>query len=223
MHGGRWEQPHYKLTRKLPFIPTEEELDTLIASCGRKTAAFLQLLKETAMRAGEANKLKWVDVDLERRIITLNEPEKGGNPRMFRISHKLACMLKSLPKKNKYLFGNSSLSSRKSTFWQSRKIAAKKLGNPRLLKINFHTFRHWKATMEYHHTKDILHVKELLGHRNIDTTILYIQLDKSLFQEASDEFCFATAKTVEEAGKLIEVGFEYICHHEGFMLFRKRK
>jgi len=39
------------------------------------------------------------------------------------------------------------------------------------------------------------------------TTALYIQLDKALFQEANDEFRFATARTVEEAGKLIEVGF----------------
>jgi hypothetical protein len=33
----------------------------------------------------------------------------------------------------------------------------------------------------------------------------------------------AAAKTIEEAGKLITVGFEYVCHHEGVMLFRKRK
>ena len=32
-----------------------------------KTAAFLQLLKETAMRSGEANNLLWSDVDVERR------------------------------------------------------------------------------------------------------------------------------------------------------------
>lgn len=77
--------------------------------------------------------------------------------------------------------------------------------------------------MEYHKTKDPLHVKEMLAHRNLDTTALYIQLDKALFKEANDEFHFATAKTVEEAGKLIEVGFEYVCHHEGVMLLRKRK
>ncbi|MDI6847702.1 MAG: hypothetical protein QMD23_06185 [Candidatus Bathyarchaeia archaeon] len=54
-------------------------------------------------------------------------------------------------------------------------------------------------------------------------TALYIQLDKALFQEADDEFHFATARTVEEAGKLIKVGFEYVCHYESVMLLRKRK
>jgi len=35
------------------------------------------------MRCGEVIRLRWKDVDLERRIITLNEPEKGSNPRIF--------------------------------------------------------------------------------------------------------------------------------------------
>lgn len=109
------------------------------------------------------------------------------------------------------------------TFLKARKRIAERLGNPRLMRIHFHTLRHWKATTEYHKTKDILHVKELFGHRKIDNTLLYVQLEKALFNEPNDEFRFAAAKTVEEAGRLIEVGFEYICHHEGVMLFRKRK
>jgi hypothetical protein len=44
---------------------------------------------------------------------------------------------------------------------------AYQLQNPRLLREHFHTLRHWKATMEYHRTKDILHVMNVLGHKNI--------------------------------------------------------
>ena len=43
-------------------------------------ATFLQLLKETVMRAGEAKRILWTDIDFEKRVITLNCPEKGGNP-----------------------------------------------------------------------------------------------------------------------------------------------
>jgi len=185
--------------------------------------SFLQLLKETGMRCGEANRLKWIDVDLERRIITLNEPEKSGIPRMFRITEKLASMIGRLPHNSEKVFGNSQLSSKFKTFRQSRNHAARKLGNPRLLRIHFHTFRHWKATMEYHKTKDPFHVKELLGHRSVETTALYVQIDENLFQDQNDEFHSAIAKTIEEAAKLIEVGFEYVCTHEGIMLLRKRK
>jgi hypothetical protein len=50
MQGLKWEPPICNVTRTLPFIPTERELDDLIAAVGKKTGAFLQLLKETAMR-----------------------------------------------------------------------------------------------------------------------------------------------------------------------------
>lgn len=222
MQGGRWEAPNYRVTRKMPFIPTEAEIDALIASCGRKTACFLQLLKETAMRAGEANNLRWTDVDLERRTIALNYPEKRGKARIFRISEKLAEMLGYLPKNDEQVF-NSTLGGRRSTFTQSRKRTAAKLGNPRLIRICFHTLRHWKATIEYHRTKDLLYVKQLLGHRTVETTMLYIQLEKALYNETSDTFHSATAGTIVEAQKLIEAGFDYVCAHGQVMLFKKRK
>ena len=40
-HGGTWDPPIYNITRKIPFIPTEQELDNLIAGCGKKTSIFL--------------------------------------------------------------------------------------------------------------------------------------------------------------------------------------
>lgn len=70
----------------MPFIPLESEIDALIAGCGRKTSTVLQLLKETGMRIGEATPLTWIDVDLERKTITVNEPEKAGTPRRIKIS-----------------------------------------------------------------------------------------------------------------------------------------
>ena len=78
MHGKTWEKPKCQVTRKIPFIPTEQEIDELIAGCPATVATFLQLIKETAMRSGEAKRLKWTDIDFQRRIITLNEPEKGS-------------------------------------------------------------------------------------------------------------------------------------------------
>lgn len=221
--GKTWTKPMYHVTRKLPFIPTEQEIDTLIAGCGKKTATFLQLLKETAMRSGEANRLEWSDIDLERKTITLNNPEKNSKPRIFKVSSELIAMLNSLPKTSSRVFGGGPGRNRKSVFYKSRKVIARKLQNPRLLKIKFHTLRHWKATMLYHQTKDILYVKEFLGHKRIDATLLYIQLAGVIFQETTDEFICKVAGTVEEASGLIETGFEYVCEINGVKLFRKRK
>jgi hypothetical protein len=74
--------------------------------------------------------------------------------------------------------------------------------------------------MEYHKTKDILHVMRLLGHKSIANTLIYTQLVEF---EDDDKYCTAVADSVEEARKLLEVGFEFICTHNGQMLFRKRK
>lgn len=86
--------------------------------------------------------------------------------------------------------------------------------------------RHWKATMLYHQTKDILYVKQFLGHKSIDNTELYIQLEKNLFGNLSnDQFTTKVACNTDEACKLIEVGFEYVTgdYADGGKIFRKRK
>jgi hypothetical protein len=74
--------------------------------------------------------------------------------------------------------------------------------------------------MEYHRTKDILYVMKLLGHKNINNTMIYTQL---IELEENDQYCTAIAGNIEDARKLVEAGFEYVCDHGNIMLFRKRK
>jgi len=89
--------------------------------------------------------------------------------------------------------------------------------------MTFHTFRHWKATVEYHKTRDILHIKRLLGHKNIQNTLLHIDLEIALFNTGNGEFTVKVAEKPEEIKALLEVGFEYVCENDGLMFFRKRK
>lgn len=195
------------------------EIDTLIIASPKRLAATLQMLKEIPIRIGEALRLKWTEIDFERRAIIVNNTEKNGKPRAFKTSQKLLDMLNALPRKTELVFGAPTYNHVENQFCITRKRLARKLQNPRLMQIHFHTFRHWKATMEYHKTRDILHVMNLLGHRNIESTLLYTQL----FSFESDEYYSAVAMTVEEARKLLEQGFDYICQKDDLMLFRKRK
>jgi integrase len=220
--GKAWIPPRYRQTQKIPFIPTEEELDALIAVCRKKIATMLQILKETGARLGEAFKLEWTDVDFTHNTLRINHPEKGSNPRILPISNRLNGMINTLPKKSPGIFGGS-LKTFETSLWNQRKKAAFKLQNPRLLQITFHTFRHWKATIEYHKTHDIFHVQRLLGHKNIQNTAIYINLENSLFKTKEDDFHVAVAKTLGEACKLLEVGFEYVCDMDDAKIFRKRK
>jgi len=53
-YGASWEKLKYVPDDKLHFIPTEAEIDSLIAGIGKVISAFLQFLKETGARCGEA-------------------------------------------------------------------------------------------------------------------------------------------------------------------------
>ncbi len=86
---------------------------------------------------------------------------------MWKISAKLSAMLNNLPRESQKLFGEGPITSVKTTFIKARRRLAAKLQNPRLIKISFHTFRHWKATTLYHQTKDPYYVKDFLGHKSL--------------------------------------------------------
>jgi len=73
--------------------------------------------------------------------------------------------------------------------------------------------------MEYHRTKDILHVMQLLGHKSIKNTLVYTHL----VDFGGDEFVCKVAKSVDEAEALVESGFDYVTDVDGMRLFRKRK
>ena len=218
--GLEWDKPRYRKVQKLPFIPLEREIDDLIAGCSKHISAFLQIAKETGARAGEIFQLRWDDVDFERRTIKV-VPEKGSDPRVFKVSGKLLGMLIRLPKQNERIFSHyKNLNSLARTFQRQRKRIAHKVANPRLLRISFHTLRHWKATMEYAKTRDILHVMRMLGHKSIKNTLIYTQLIEGMEE---DEFICKIARTPEEISQLIELGFEYVCEHDDLKFFRKRK
>jgi len=132
-------------------------------------------------------------------------------------------MLNSLPRNSVRVFGDGPINSLKTTFLKVRKRLAYKLQNPRLLQIGFHTLRHWKATMLYHQTKDILYVKRFLGHKEVRNTEIYITIEETMFQQSSDEFTVRVASAPDEIKSLLEAGFDYVCEKDGLLYFRKRK
>ena len=86
-------------------------------------------------------------------------------------------------------------------------------------KIYLHTFRHCKALREYHKTRDILHVKERLGHQAITSTLIYTHL----VNFESDEYYTATSKSLKQDEDLLKAGFEYVTERDDIKIFRKRK
>jgi hypothetical protein len=69
--------------------------------------------------------------------------------------------------------------------------------------------------------KDILDVREMLGHANIDNTLRYIHLANAVQQE-QDKWTHKVAETLE-AVTLVEKGFECVTEMDDTKIFRKRR
>jgi integrase len=196
----------------------------LIAALGQKSATFCQLLKETGARCGEIAASKWTDIDFPRKIVNIT-PEKGSDPRIIKLSQKALDMINNLPKDGERLFADAD--DMRSSFFMQRRRLAKKLSDPSILKVHFHSFRIWKATSEWHRVKDLLHVQGVLGHKNIQVTRQYIRLANCIYGESSEDdgFVIRVAHNVQEASEFASAGFDYVTgeYDDGGKIFRKRK
>ena len=100
-----------------------------------------------------------------------------------------------------------------------KKKLSQKLANPSLLQIRLYDLRHFQAYKTYHQTKDVFYTKTKMGWKKLETSLFYLQN----IDFGNDEYHSATAKTVGEAQKPIEQGFDYVTEFDGVKLFRKRK
>ena len=218
----KWEMPRYKQQRKIVRIPTKEQVEMLVANARQTMSLKLSISKETGLRPVELCNLKVRDLDLEQRFV-YPTTAKHGAPRRLKISTSTKTMLqrhieqKKLTPKDRLFKGNAENYSK--YYRQMRNNLADKLGKPELRTIRLYDLRHYFATMLYARTRDILLVKQQLGHKKIETTLIYTQL----LSLSDDEWTCRTATTVKESSALIEAGFEYVTEQDGHKLFRKRK
>ena len=200
----QWEKPRYKTERKIPLIPTTENINKIISASPQKYATIFTILAETGLEAQELATMQRKNIDIERGIINA-EGCKGHNSRSFKLKEQTADMLRTYL--TKYTTNNPFPSSRSmGEIWRRmRNRLAKKLNEPQLKEIPMRNLRHHFATMKYDQTKDILLVKQLLGHKKIETTMFYTQL--ITFSE-EDEYTVKTATNIKEATDLLEHGFD---------------
>jgi len=222
-HKIEWQKPFYRQQPKAIRISTKEQIEILCASAGRILSVKLTLSKETGLRPVELCNLKVKDVDLEQRTI-YPTTAKHGAPRRLKISNSLQATLQnhintnSLNPNDKLFNGNADFYGQHYRMMRNR--LAKKLNKPELKTIRLYDFRHYFASTLYAKTRDILLVKQQMGHKKIETTLIYTQL---LQFEQDDNYTCKVANNIKDATDLIENGFEYITEMNGLKLFRKRK
>ncbi len=142
---------------------------------------------------------------------------------MIKVSQQLVDSLYNLPKTDTAIFPGS-LKGLKVTFNKARNRLARKLDNPRLNEIHCHTFRHWKATMLYHETKDAFTLETFWDIKSIKSTEIYINIERAIFQTGpNDKFIVKVSDNPQEIAELIADGFEAHCSQGNLIFLRKRK
>ena len=137
------------------------------------------LLYATGIRRAEASLLKVSDVDSERMVIHVHQG-KGSRDRDVPMTPKLLEALREYfrwKRPKVYLFpstaGHRGVEQPLSdhTIWYVCSEAAKRAGIKK--RIGAHTLRHSFATHLLESGYDIRTVQELLGHKDVRTTMIY--------------------------------------------------
>jgi integrase len=220
----KWTKPKYHENAKMPKIPQESKINLIIANAPLKLGTAIAISRDTGLRPVELMRITLRSLDLANGAI-YPETAKGGSPRVLKLRNSTLNVLnKYLANRkielNENIFGTWNSDTYGKWFRYYRNKTAEKLQDFSIKSIRLYDLRHFFATMTYHRTKDILFTKQQMGHKKIETTLVYTQL---LQFEKDDSYACKVAKNIDEATELIENGFEYVTEMDEVKLFRKRK
>ena len=136
---------------------------------------IVKLALKTGMRRNEILTLKWQNVDLKNNVFELLVT-KSGKGRKIPIAKTIRKFLEKLKKtsNSEYLFINPETQKHYVDIKKSFKTALKQA---KIQNFRFHDLRHTFATRLIEKGVDIVVVKELMGHANISTTMIYVHSD----------------------------------------------
>jgi site-specific recombinase XerD len=171
--------PSLKRDTKLPVILNRAELKELFAAPKLlKQRVVLSLIYSAGLRGQEVINLKISDVDFERMTIHIRQ-SKYKKDRIVPLSPAMAVGLKKYIKAENphiWLFNGKTPGSKYSTRGLSW-VMRENLKKTSITKdVNLHSLRHTYATHLLEEGLNIVTLKELLGHAEITTTMIYLHV-----------------------------------------------
>jgi len=157
------------------------EFEALFNSCADYIRPILVTALNTGMRKSEILRLKWADVDLKNRKITVVEA-KNNESRIVPINKTLYQELLSLFEKAKgeYVFtdGNGH------PFGDIKKGFLAAVRRAGLEDFRFHDLRHTFGSYMVMQGADLRTIQQIMGHKDIRMTLRYAHLSSRHVQEA---------------------------------------
>jgi integrase/recombinase XerD len=170
-----------KRTRRLPQVPTREEVRRLLqAASTEEEVLAVNLLVYTGMRVSELASLRCEDVDLENGLVRVLG--KGGKERVLVAPPHILPLLR---RRVEALGGSgplfpSPIDPMKPISYVTIERMVRRLARRAGLRrrITPHMLRHYFATTMYQAGLDIREVQELLGHSSLSTTQVYTHVSR---------------------------------------------
>ena len=173
---------------RLAVILSPEEVSRLLdAAPGLKSRAALSLAYGAGLRASEVVSLKVSDIDSDRQVIRV-EQGKGRKDRYAMLSDDLLELLRTWWRTGReqgvmlpggWLFPGLNPVNHLSTRQLRRIFHAAKAAAEIDKRASLHTLRHCFATHLLEQKVDIRVIQVLLGHKKLDTTAHYSQVDST--------------------------------------------
>jgi len=191
--------PSLKKETKLPVILNRSELKELFKTPTLlKHRVLLALAYSAGLRSQELANLKLSDIDFERKTIHIRQ-SKFKKDRVVPLSDMISKgLIKYISVENPvtWLFNGKDSGSKYSTnglSWVMR-LALKKTGISK--HVNMHSLRHSYATHLLEDGVNIVIIKELLGHVQISTTMIYLHVAQIPYKPPHSPFDKLYAKQV---------------------------
>lgn len=177
---------------------SEEERAKLLAACCHSRHPYLYLVVvlclSTGARKMEILGLKWKDVDMERKVITLHETKNGERRLLPLAGHALELMqehAKTIDIKGGLVFPAKN-AHEKSKPASIRTAWEKALKQAEISDFRFHDLRHSAASCLAMNGASMAEIAELLGHKTLNMVKRYAHLSEA-----------HTAKVVESMNRRI--------------------
>ena len=172
--------PKIDRPNKLPVVLSGQEVKQLL-----KTPVLIRekimfgLTYDTGMRISELVSLEIRDVDLHRAVVHIRQPKNKKDRYVPISSHAVRGIKKHTTINNPkvYLFENMNrpgmpISKTRVRFLLKEALRMTDIKKP----MSMHTLRHTYATHQLEAGQNIMVLRDLLGHANIQTTLIYLHI-----------------------------------------------
>ena len=168
--------PNVKRAKQLPVILSRQEIEGMIEATNNLVhRLIIKMLYATGMRASELINLQWHDIDFGRNIVHIKQA-KGNKDRITMLSPKIKRDLNALyaERKGHVFRSNREAKYNIATIQKIIGNAARKAHIAK--KVKPHTLRHSFATHLLEKGTDVRYIQDLLGHANLQTTMIYTRV-----------------------------------------------